>query len=228
MSLSDVHSGMLDAEWESFHGGKTPAEVTDDEYWDFIDMMASYWGVSEDEVASMLPRNENRMSIENFIRRRSLKGLLEAVGPDSMGPLSSLLAMLRAASHLHQTHHWQTNGPGYYADHLLFGRLYEESQSFIDQVAERAVGSGDSSLVDPVAQIRQMVEYLESKASPDASPASLVQASLSMETQVLAVIDQVRDALEASGSLSNGTDNLLQGAADLHETFIYLLKQRSS
>jgi hypothetical protein len=32
--------------------------------------------------------------------------------------------------------------------------------------------------------------------------------------------------LEQKGQLSNGTDNLLQGVADKHEEFVYLLKQR--
>src|SRR5690606_33619745 len=47
-------------------------------------------------------------------------------------PLSAVLSALRAASFLHQTHHWQTSGPSYYGDHLLFDRLYKESQPHID------------------------------------------------------------------------------------------------
>jgi hypothetical protein len=40
--------------------------------------------------------------------------------------------------------------------------------------------------------------------------------------------DKVYKLLESKGQLSSGTDNLLQGIADKHEEFVYLLKQRCS
>lgn len=145
----------------------------------------------------------------------------------SAAPLSAVLAVLRAASFLHQTHHWQTQGPSYYADHLLFDRLYNDSQSFIDQVAERAVGLGHSDLVNPVAQVQQLAQIISVVGGSDGSPTQLVETSLRMESLVLAVIDEVVNVLRGSEALTNGTDNLLQGAADLHETFVYLLQQRA-
>jgi starvation-inducible DNA-binding protein len=143
-------------------------------------------------------------------------------------PLSAVLVSLRAASFLHQTHHWQTKGPMYYADHLLFQRLYEDSQAFIDQVAERAVGLGHADLVNPVAQAQQVAQVIGVVGGSDGSPTQLVQASLRMESLVLAVIDEALSVLRSSETLTNGTDNLLQGAADLHETFVYLLQQRAA
>lgn len=140
-------------------------------------------------------------------------------------PLASLLSVLQAAAFLHKTHHWQTFGGQAYADHLLFDRLYSESQTFIDQVAERSVGSSGISAVDPKAQIQnvsRVVALLEGEPTPDA----MLQTSLRVEALVLAVVSEVRKALEGSGTLTNGIDNLLQGVADLHETFVYLLKQR--
>ena len=144
----------------------------------------------------------------------------------SVEPLSSVLATLRAASFLHQTHHWQTRGPMYYADHLLFDRLYSESQAFIDQVGERAVGLGTTTLVDSVAQARQLVEILSVVTSPEHGASALVDTSLRMESLVLSVIDEALQVLRQSGALTNGTENLLQGVSDLHESFVYLLQQR--
>jgi starvation-inducible DNA-binding protein len=146
----------------------------------------------------------------------------------SATPLSAVLAVLRAASFLHQTHHWQTSGPSYYADHLLFDRLYNDSQPFIDQVAERAVGLGSAALVAPTQQAALVSHVLGMVASPTAGAGSLVDASLKAESLVLSVVGEAIAVLTASNTLTPGVDNLLQGIADLHETFVYLLKQRFS
>lgn len=143
-------------------------------------------------------------------------------------PLSGLLAVLRAAVMIHQTHHWQTGGGHYYADHLLFDRLYTESQDFIDHVAERAVGLKHSGVVDASTQastIAMLVGQLGNRGVLD--PEVLMRSSLQMERIVLKVVDTVISILESQGELTNGTDNLLQGIADLHETFVYLLQQRT-
>lgn len=142
------------------------------------------------------------------------------------GPMSALLGMLRAASFLHQTHHWQTRGKSFFADHLLFERLYNESQPFIDQVAERAVGSEDESQVSAIDQANYVAELVGLMAGAS-TPEDFVQSSLRMELAVVASIGHSHFLLKSEGKLSNGTDNLLQGTADLHETFVYLLKQRS-
>lgn len=142
--------------------------------------------------------------------------------------LSELLAYLRAASHIHQTHHWQTNGKEYYADHLLFMRLYDESQEFIDSVAERAVGLDSPERVDAVQQV-DLVGEIVHKAYDKSSGQSaddMVKRSLLIEEKVLDVLEKTMDSLQRTNSLSHGTSNLLEGVADKHETFAYLLKQR--
>lgn len=69
---------------------------------------------------------------------------------------------------------------------------------------------------------------VRSVASADASAASLVAASLKVEALVLSMIDAAIEVMGNSDSLTQGTSNLLQGVADLHETFVYLLQQRAS
>lgn len=145
-------------------------------------------------------------------------------------PLATLLAVLRAASFLHQTHHWQTHAGHYYSDHLLFDRLYKESQDFIDQVAERAIGLSQDPTwaVCPTKQADLVSKIMSFMVEGDADPETLVRESLKAESLVLTVINQVHAAMEAQGTLTHGTDNLLQGVADLHETFVYLLQQRAA
>lgn len=147
---------------------------------------------------------------------------------DGAAPLSGVLGVLRAASFLHQTHHWQTSGQSSYADHLLFDRLYKDSQPHIDQVGEKAVGLGHAGLVDPARQAQHVAQLIGVVTGSNAGPIELVRASLRMESLVLAAVQEALRILGASNGLTAGIENLLQGVADLHETFVYLLQQRES
>jgi DNA-binding ferritin-like protein len=142
--------------------------------------------------------------------------------------LGALVAILRAAAIVHQSHHWQTRGDSSYGDHLMFDRLYNESVGFIDQIAERAVGLGGEALVDPRLQARLLPGlasfFCMYSASP--SPLEMVKSSLEVEGCVIDCLARARTGLSDRGLLSSGTDNLIQGVADKHEEFVYLLQQR--
>lgn len=142
--------------------------------------------------------------------------------------LSMLLAYLKAALHVHQTHHWQTSGKSYYADHLLFERIYDESEDFVDELAEKAVGLGSIELVDCLKQSELVHEIITSicKSTKD-SPDEMVAKSLAVEEALLELVKKTIDNLEYDDKLSHGISNLLEGIADKHETFVYLLKQRN-
>jgi len=142
-----------------------------------------------------------------------------------LSPLSDVLAHLRAAAHVHQTHHWQTRGKEYYADHLLFERLYNDGQPFIDQVAERAVGGGSVDLVDGLKQVDKVGEIVHKMY---ATAEDMVKRSLAAENMVLEVIKAAINTLSSADDISYGTSNLLEGIYDMHETFVYLLKQRNA
>ena len=146
--------------------------------------------------------------------------------------LAALLVAIRAASMIHQSHHWRTKGGHFYADHLLFERLYNDSQEHIDRLAERTVGLGAPPLVEPIKQADQIgvcVRAAYASISGDFPvPDFYAVVSLQKEYRVLEAVRVVRAALEQSGNLTDGTDNLLQDLADKHEEFVYLLKQRVS
>lgn len=146
-----------------------------------------------------------------------------------LAELGVVVAMLRAGALLHQTHHWQTRGNSFYGDHLLFERLYNESLALIDQVAERAVGAGSRVLVCPKHQaglVNSFVQVWASQDSVEPSPDEMIRLSLNAEVFILRAVKIARERLESAGTLSDGTDNLLQGVADKHEEFMYLLQQR--
>ena len=146
-----------------------------------------------------------------------------------LAELGAVVAVLRAAALVHQSHHWQTRGDTFYGDHLLYERLYNESLDMIDRVAERAVGSGHRLLVHPVIQSNQvgsLVKFLCGDIQTDPTPDEYAAVSFMTEVYVLSVLGLAYNAIEASQLLTNGTDNLLQDVSDKHESFVYLLRQR--
>lgn len=148
-----------------------------------------------------------------------------------MAPLARLVAMAKAVAMIHQTAHWQTRGGHYYGDHLLFMRLYEQSQQAIDQMAERSVGSGSPALVAArrqIAAMKQVIDDIYPAKKPTPSPEELVKISLAAEVAFVEELASVYEELASTGSLSRGTANLLEGTSDKHEEFIYLLRQRLS
>lgn len=150
--------------------------------------------------------------------------------PESCSCLVSLLALLRAAFLLHQTHHWQTTGEPYYGDHLMLQRFYEGSgegdspADMIDSLAEKIVGYG--GVIPPAEFIEVMAGYIKNFAAPSLDPEAMLMSSLEIEKTIILAVTKARETLEAAGNLSDGFDNLLQGIADGHETFIYLAQQR--
>lgn len=155
--------------------------------------------------------------------------LLKGQYAGQFGIMGVLLSMLRAEAVVHQTHHWQTRGQNYYGDHLLFDRLYGDANGLIDSWAERTVGVGGIEYVGPVIQMAHQA-VLVAYAQPEAQEAQedFPECSLAVVRLVLLLIEVVRADLAAIGALTSGTENLLQGIADKHEEFAYLLTQRTS
>lgn len=155
---------------------------------------------------------------------------LAAEASDPSVHLALLVAWHQALASIHQAHHWQTRGPEYYGDHLLFMRLYEEIGPLTDSLAERAVGLGGPSKVAVSVQLsmlNQLIETLYSNVPEDVSADQMPALSLKAEEQLLEFMRMSYDMLDKAGTLTMGVDDLLQAVASKHEEFVYLLKQRS-
>jgi len=152
---------------------------------------------------------------------------------DHMGgaKLVSLLTAMQGLTSIHQSHHWMTTGPSAYGDHLMFGRLYDDSSALIDGVAERAVGiTGNPSLVNAVGLATgslQAISFFNGGAPSVLDPDQMVQVSLKGELTFLAFVKQVLEAMRTEGSATDGVEDMIQGIASKHEEFVYLLKQRA-
>lgn len=168
-----------------------------------------------------------------FVREGSTKTADEAQGivPSLLG---GLLAVLRALALIHQTYHWQTRGKSFYTDHLLFERLYNDTQKHIDPLAERVVFLESEGAVDASIQVDAVGEAVKLfyKGASHGSEA-MIESAYQAERHFLTLLDTVRKSLQAAGSaptsgqLPSGLDNLLQDIADTHEGFMYLLGQRN-
>lgn len=168
------------------------------------------------------PEVEARMILDHLLGQPALRG-------NRYGELAVLLAALRAVSQVHQSHHWRTCGPTYFADHELFSRLYNESVALVDGLAERGVGLGAAGLVDPVFQAQAVSMFVRSYVgvgSETTHAALFPTISFRAVIRVLVLFRLVYERLGNNQQRTPGLDNLLQGVADVHEQHAYLLRQR--
>jgi len=142
--------------------------------------------------------------------------------------LAVVLVHLNFLTYVHHTHHWLSKGDVFYGDHLLFQRLYLATQEQVDGIGERVVGLGGEDGVNlplQVAQLNKLVKgYGMTTTIPQ--PSELARRSLLAEQNFLAVMKLAAQQLDEQGMLTRGLDNLMQGIEDLHESHVYLLKQR--
>lgn len=158
-----------------------------------------------------------------------LEDFFMTYGDSKYAELGIFIDLLRALSLLHHTHHWQTQGPQFYGDHLLYQRLYELSDGQIDLVGEKAVGLGSPELVLPrhsLENMRRYIEAVEDGDIMDAPALKMAKRSLLAEKSFITAGEKMMDQLKSKGLLTRGVEQLLGTILDEHEGVLYLLKQR--
>lgn len=157
-----------------------------------------------------------------------LESILAETGQEAVeNALPAILVLLRAVAVVHQTNHWVSHGPMYYSDHQLFERLYGDMLSEIDEVAERAVGTGQGGKVaDARSQMAGVHRIVALFYPEDTDGESGVMASFRSEVFLLECIQRFSESMKLQGTLTRGTDDLLAGIESKHEEHVYLLKQR--
>jgi len=133
-----------------------------------------------------------------------------------------LLGKLRLLALYYQTAHWQSKNPVFYADHLLFDRLYNAVNEEIDGVAERAVGTTDVAAVNLVEHVQVLQDGAIKLPTECSENSQFFSASLMLEHELIEFLENA----EATPGMSLGSRNLLADLADKHEANVYLLKQR--
>ena len=145
-----------------------------------------------------------------------------ADGPSSaVDLLQWLLACLRAQYWNYQQAHWQTMGPTYYGNHLLFQRLYEGVVEQVDTLAEKMVGLYGVESVDSSVLARKFSTWVSRWSSVDCHH----ERGLLSEREFQRCCRDTYDHLKAAGQLSLGLDDFLMATASEHEANQYLLQQ---
>jgi hypothetical protein len=125
--------------------------------------------------------------------------------------------------------HNLTKGTGFAGDHTnLYGMIYIGVQDSIDRVIEKAVGVfNDESLACPIRITSDASLVLEGWNSPaDQGASAIADAALEYTEQLVNLDEKVAETLNEMGALTYGLDNLLAELADVHEGYVYLLRQR--
>lgn len=163
--------------------------------------------------------------VQNIAVARMLEASLALFPGEQYAEVVVILGALRALSILHQTHHWQSSGPDFYSDHLLYDRLYNDIVPQIDSTAEKIVGLNKAALVGfekHVVTLSAFLKNVKMQGSSD-EPA---RRSLEAEIMFLGLLEAVMYNLDQTGLLTRGLEQHLGNIADKHEEFIYLLKRR--
>ena len=139
--------------------------------------------------------------------------------------LKLLLASLRAAHWVHWSGHWQVKSGNFYGDHLLLERVYSGIVEEIDNLAEKTVALYDGSAVDPLEQIDlSQTVVADFCQHSDINP---MLRSLQVEEYLQSLLQDVFSYLETQQALPLGLNDYISTTANNHETYLYLLRQRS-
>lgn len=158
----------------------------------------------------------------------AFENLIAEWGGTPVPELSVILVYLRYLVSVHQAHHWVAKGDNFYGDHLLFERLYNETNEEIDGIAEKAIGLGTTDNVGLQLQLKQIARLAESYGTSTTIPkqSDLARRSYVAEVNFLRCVAQCVESLKSYKTLTRGLDNMLAGIEDVHEGHVYLLKQR--
>lgn len=147
------------------------------------------------------------------------------MNPNIINALLGVWASLRAEHQLFWTFHWRAKGTPYYADHLMFQRLYEGRVEEIDRMGEVVMALGGPSAVDPVRSWIGVKDVID--RTVEAAGLSDVQKSIGLVRDTLARIDAANTILGDS-PYALAVNNVLAGIADKHLEALYLLQQRAA
>lgn len=130
------------------------------------------------------------------------------------------LATLRALYLIHQHNHWLIKGTNFYANHLLFQRVYESALENVDTTAEKFIGVLGDGSVDYMLQ-SELIHKIMIKYKSE----TMVKQSIAIEKDFLKLSKEVYDCFESEGKLSLGLDDMIMAIASVREEAIYLLSR---
>jgi DNA-binding ferritin-like protein len=134
--------------------------------------------------------------------------------------LQEVLAVLNAVYWSHQHSHWQVKGDNYYGNHLLFQRLYENTQDEIDSLGEKLVAYFGEDAVAQKDIFDKTKKWMDKWDKEDPLKRGIVA-----EETLQKVFKTAYDSLKKKNDMSLGLDDFIMATANAHETHLYLLGQ---
>jgi hypothetical protein len=155
---------------------------------------------------------------------------LEALMPPAPHEIMAAYIGFTRAFHLwfHGAHNL-AKGTGFAGDHVnLYRKIYLEVQATVDGTIEKAVGIFvDEELACPIRITSDALLILENWESPAGQPAQrIADVALEYAEQLVKLDERVAEELSVLDALTYGLDNHLADLADIHEGYVYLLRQR--
>ncbi|MEC2071975.1 Dps family protein [Alkalihalophilus marmarensis] len=96
-------------------------------------------------------------------------------------------------------YHWYVKGPQFFTLHTKFEELYNEAQTYIDELAERLLALKGH----PVATMK---DYLETSSIEEAKPGQSAEEMVSeLSDDFTKLIDELKEGMEAADSLGDET-----------------------
>lgn len=133
---------------------------------------------------------------------------------------NNYLAILRVMNILFQHAHWKCKGDYFYSNHLLFQRLYTDTNELIDLTAEKIIGIyGNDNLYDSkqLSIMSDMFSKFENS--------NMIDNCIEATNAFLTLSQELYNELKESKEITLGVDDMIMASASKAEEFIYLLKQ---
>jgi DNA-binding ferritin-like protein len=145
--------------------------------------------------------------------------------------MAKYLGCMIALKNFYQSCHWRSKGKGYYGDHLLFERLYEDMIAEVDAFAEKSVAMSGEKSVCPIKNYKYVLEILslfETTKGDVPSNYELIDMAFNANSFFMQATEKLFDILDKEEELTLGLDDFFTSIYSKHEEHYYLLKQRSA
>lgn len=130
------------------------------------------------------------------------------------------LATLRTIYNLAQENHWKSKGSNFYSNHLLFQRIYEETQENVDEAAEKLITLfGDEVLNE------EILLSTESKVKQKYFNLEGIDQVLKIIKDFISFSKFAYNCFEQEKKLTLGLDDMIMSIASDQESHVYLLTQ---
>ena len=131
------------------------------------------------------------------------------------------VATLKAIYFCYQQNHWNSKGPNFYQQHLLFERLYKKTADEIDAAAEKMIGIFGDNPLEFNFQVEMMSKVLKKYSNiPD-----FIDLSIKIENDFIKFSEEAFNCFASEKNLSLGLNDFIMSLCNVHEENIYLLTQ---